>query len=90
MYYLEIQGVFKPLCQFKEFSRQADKFKGFSILHEPWTKDSTLSVADPGVSIELPFSCLPPPLYKLTRLTLAYPILNPPQSLCGMLTLTFY
>ena len=35
MYYLEIQGLFKALCKFKDFSRQAVKFKGFSILYEP-------------------------------------------------------
>ena len=30
-----IQGLFKALCKFKDFSRQAVKFKGFSRLYEP-------------------------------------------------------
>ena len=36
MHYLEIQGLFKA-CKFKDLSRQAVKFKGFSILYEPCT-----------------------------------------------------
>ena len=30
MYYLEIQALFKALCKFKNFTRQAVKFKGFT------------------------------------------------------------
>ena len=36
MYYLEIQV--KALCKFKDSSRQAGEFKGFSILYETWER----------------------------------------------------
>ena len=43
MYYLEIQGLFKALCKFKDFSRQAVKFKSFSILYEPGSTSTSTS-----------------------------------------------
>ena len=45
MHCLEIYGLLKALFKFKDFSRQAVKFKGFSILYENFT------LIDDGLSV---------------------------------------